>query len=69
MYTSGFSFLFTKLLKRFPADMVDKNGVPFWSGTKRAPHPIQFDSSNSTHLEFIITASNLRAQNYGLKGN
>jgi len=48
--------------------MVDKNGVAFWSGTKRPPHPIQFDPSNPTHLEFIMTASNLRAQNYGLKG-
>ncbi|EME28122.1 ubiquitin-activating enzyme E1 [Galdieria sulphuraria] len=64
-----FSNTIKQLLYSFPADMVDKNGVPFWSGTKRAPQSIQFDSSIPTHLEFIMTASNLRAQNYGLKGS
>jgi len=64
-----FSNTIKQLLYSFPADMVDKNGVAFWSGTKRPPHPIQFDPSNPTHLEFIMTASNLRAQNYGLKGS
>lgn len=55
-----------QLLHTFPRDNVDKNGVPFWSGTKRAPNPIEFDASNELHLEFIIAAACLRAANYGL---
>lgn len=56
-----------QLLHTFPADSVDKNGVPFWSGTKRAPNPVDFDASNPMHVEFIVTATCLRAANYGLR--
>lgn len=56
-----------QLLHTFPRDNVDKNGVPFWSGTKRAPNPVEFDISNSLHLDFIVAAACLRAYNYGLQ--
>lgn len=55
-----------QLLYNFPRDNVDKNGLPFWSGTKRAPSPIEFDHTNKMHLDFIVAASCLRAHNYGL---
>jgi ubiquitin-activating enzyme E1 len=55
-----------QLLHTFPADSVDKNGVPFWSGTKRAPSPVEFDAANPMHVEFIVAATCLRAANYGL---
>jgi ubiquitin-activating enzyme E1 len=48
--------------------MVTTNGAPFWSGPKRAPKPITFDPKNPLHLEFVISAANLRAFNFGLKG-
>jgi hypothetical protein len=52
-----FAFVFLLLL-----------GSPFWSGPKRAPVPLIFDSADELHLQYIISASNLRAFNYGLKG-
>jgi ubiquitin-activating enzyme E1 len=55
-----------QLLHTFPSDSADKNGTPFWSGTKRAPVPVDFSSSNPLHVDFIVAATCLRAANYGL---
>ena len=49
------------LLSMFPKDHKDKDGQPFWSGPKRAPSPITFDASNETHINFILSYSNLIA--------
>jgi len=57
-----------QLLYNFPVDMITSNGAPFWSGPKRAPKPITFDAENPLHLDFVIAAANLRAFNFGLKG-
>ncbi|CAG8481622.1 2631_t:CDS:10 [Diversispora eburnea] len=54
-----------QLLFNFPKDSITSSGTPFWSGPKRAPDPIVFDPENEIHLEFIITAANLHAFNYG----
>jgi ubiquitin-activating enzyme E1 len=48
-------------LSIFPKDAKDKDGQPFWSGPKRAPSPVKFDSSNEKHLSFIVSYSNLIA--------
>lgn len=55
-----------QLLHTFPRDNVDKNGTPFWSGTKRAPNPVEFDVANPLHSDFIVASACLRAHNYGL---
>jgi len=55
-----------QLLYNFPADFVDQHGVPFWSGAKRPPTPIEFDVNNQLHLDFVVFASYLRAYTYGL---
>ncbi|KAF8489101.1 ubiquitin activating enzyme [Gautieria morchelliformis] len=57
-----------QLLYSLPKDATTSSGQPFWSGPKRAPDPLIFDSSNPTHLDFIIAAANLHAFNYGLRG-
>jgi ubiquitin-activating enzyme E1 len=57
-----------QLLFNFPKDAVTSSGTPFWSGPKRAPDALLFDTSNDLHLDFIIAAANLHAYNYGLKG-
>ena len=44
------------------------NKQPFWSGPKRCPKPVVFDTTNSTHLDFIVASSVLFAQTYGIKG-
>ncbi|XP_029455533.1 ubiquitin-like modifier-activating enzyme 7 [Rhinatrema bivittatum] len=58
-----------QLLHNFPPDQVTNSGVPFWYGSKRCPHPIQFDSCNRMHLDYIVAAANLYAQTYGLPGS
>ncbi|KAI9758247.1 MAG: E1 ubiquitin-activating protein [Candelina submexicana] len=57
-----------QLLYNFPKDSKTASGAPFWSGPKRAPTPLKFDSNNPTHLGFVIAAANLHAFNYGIKG-
>ncbi|TPX54813.1 hypothetical protein PhCBS80983_g05729 [Powellomyces hirtus] len=57
-----------QLLFNFPKDAVTSSGTAFWSGPKRAPDPVIFDASNALHMDFIITAANLHAYNYGIRG-
>lgn len=58
-----------QLLYNFPKDSTTSSGAPFWSGPKRAPDPLQFDASNSTHMGFVVAAAHLHAFNYGIKGD
>mmetsp|Transcript_11014 Transcript_11014/g.33776 ORF Transcript_11014/g.33776 Transcript_11014/m.33776 type:complete len:1045 (+) Transcript_11014:298-3432(+) len=55
-----------QLLHSCPPDMVDRSGVPFWSGTKRCPTPIEFDVNSELHMDFVYHAASLRAESYGL---
>ncbi|KAF7301498.1 UBA-e1-C domain-containing protein [Mycena indigotica] len=57
-----------QLLFSFPKDAVTTSGQPFWSAPKRAPDALVFNSNDPLHLGYIIAAANLRAFNYGLKG-
>jgi len=57
-----------QLLFSLPKDATTSTGQPFWSGPKRAPDPLIFNSNDPTHLDYIISASNLHAFNYGLRG-
>jgi len=68
-FEQSFTNNIKQLLYNFPADLITSSGTPFWSGSKRAPTPVAFDPENPLHLDFIITAANLRAVNFGLKGN
>lgn len=56
-----------QLLYNFPKDCKTSSGAPFWSGPKRAPDPLKFDATNTTHLSFVIAAAHLHAFNYGIK--
>jgi ubiquitin-activating enzyme E1 len=68
-FESQYNNSIQQLLYNFPKDSTTSSGTPFWSGPKRAPDPIPFDSSNETHLAFIIAGANLHAFNYGIKGD
>ncbi|KAJ3153574.1 SPS-sensor component ptr3 [Geranomyces variabilis] len=57
-----------QLLFNFPKDAVTSSGTAFWSGPKRAPEPVIFDANNPLHMDFIVTAANLHAYNYGIRG-
>lgn len=66
LFNLHFNFRSRDLLYRFPLDLVDRSGVPFWTGTKRAPTPVSFDASDPLHLAFVVAAAHMRAFNLGL---
>lgn len=55
-----------QLLYNFPADSLTSTGTPFWSGPKRAPHPLVFSVDNATHYDFVVNAALLRAHVYNV---
>ncbi|KAJ2579738.1 E1 ubiquitin-activating protein, partial [Coemansia sp. RSA 1804] len=59
----------SQLLFNFPKDSITSTGQLFWSPPKRSPDAIKFDATNSLHIDFILSAANLHAFNYGLKGS
>ena len=68
-FESEYNNAIQQLLYNFPKDSTTSSGAPFWSGPKRAPDPLRFDTSNSTHMGFIVAAAHLHAFNYGLKSD
>ncbi|XP_065853195.1 ubiquitin-activating enzyme E1 2-like isoform X2 [Euphorbia lathyris] len=50
----------------FPEDATTSNGTPFWSAPKRFPRPLQFSTDDVSHLHFIMAASILRAEVFGI---
>ncbi|KAL3853736.1 hypothetical protein ACJMK2_017251 [Sinanodonta woodiana] len=67
LWQENYSNQIQQLLYNFPADQKTSSGAPFWSGPKRCPHHLVFDSSNNVHLDFIVAAANLKAENYSIK--
>lgn len=55
-----------QLTYTFPEDAATSTGAPFWSAPKRFPHPLQFSSSDPSHLHFIMAGSILRAETFGI---
>ncbi|TYI90973.1 hypothetical protein E1A91_D03G159600v1 [Gossypium mustelinum] len=55
-----------QLIFTFPEEAATSTGAPFWSAPKRFPHPLQFSAADTSHLNFIIAASILRAETFGI---
>ena len=51
-----------KLLRLFPKDFIDKEGNIFWRSPKRAPTPLEFDSDNAHHVNFVKSILNILSQ-------
>ncbi|XP_053328899.1 ubiquitin-like modifier-activating enzyme 1 [Spea bombifrons] len=66
---SQYSNNIRQLLHNFPPEQLTSSGAPFWSGPKRCPHPLTFNTSCDLHLDYIIAAANLFAQSYGISGS
>ncbi|KAF2346757.1 Ubiquitin-activating enzyme E1 [Trinorchestia longiramus] len=55
-----------QLLHNFPKDQTTSSGEPFWSGPKRCPHALKFETSNPVHLDYVVSGANLKAAVYGI---
>ncbi|KAL5580681.1 hypothetical protein UlMin_013123 [Ulmus minor] len=55
-----------QLTHTFPEDAATNNGAPFWSAPKRFPRPLQFSKADPGHLNFVLAASILRAETFGI---
>jgi ubiquitin-activating enzyme E1 len=66
LFEQQFYNTIAQLLYNFPREHITSKGERFWSGNKRCPHVINFDSNNNCHLDFIIAASNLLAYIYDI---
>ncbi|KAL3530924.1 hypothetical protein ACH5RR_010246 [Cinchona calisaya] len=55
-----------QLIYTFPEDAATSTGAPFWSAPKRFPRPIHFSAADPSHLHFIMAASILRAETFGI---
>ena len=53
LFQDMFTDNIAQLLHCFPHDYKDKEGRPFWTSPKRAPHVIEFNPNDETHFEFI----------------
>lgn len=50
----------------FPEDSATSNGARFWSAPKRFPRPLEFSTTDPSHLHFVMAASILRAETSGV---
>jgi ubiquitin-activating enzyme E1 len=50
----------------FPEDATTNNGARFWSAPKRFPRPLEFSVDDPGHFQFIMAASILRAETFGI---
>lgn len=55
-----------QLTFNFPRTATTNSGLPFWSPPKRFPTPLAFDSSDPTHIKFVIAGANLRAKTFSI---
>lgn len=55
-----------QLIYTFPEDAATSTGAPFWSAPKRFPHPLRFSACDPGHLHFVMAASILRAESFGI---
>ncbi len=62
-FEENYSNNIRQLLHSLPADAVTSSGQPFWSGPKRAPKPLTFDANDQMHLEYVMSAALLHAEN------
>ena len=68
MFQEYFHDAVLQLLHAFPPDLLLKDGTPFWSLPKRAPHPIMFDPEDETHIKFLAHTARLMGNIWGIAG-
>lgn len=56
-----------QLIYTFPEDALTSSGTPFWSPPKRFPRPLTFDKSDTSHMMFVRSLANLKAEVSGIE--
>jgi ubiquitin-activating enzyme E1 len=56
-----------QLTYTFPEEVTTSQGALFWSAPKRFPRPLNFDTADEVHMQFVRAAANLKAEVHGLK--
>ncbi|RHY30577.1 hypothetical protein DYB32_006975 [Aphanomyces invadans] len=68
LFTSLFRDRILQLIHNFPEHHQTKSGEKFWTGAKRFPQAAtDMDFSNTYHVDFVRSAANLFAVNFGLQ--
>lgn len=55
-----------QLTYTFPENSMNSSGTRFWSAPKRFPRPLEFSTSDLSHLHFIMAGAILRAETFGI---
>lgn len=55
-----------ELIRKYPKDLKTESGTSFWSSPKRFPCPLAFNLSDQSHQCFVLSASILRAEIFGI---
>ncbi len=67
-FEKDFSNRIKQLLYNFPHGSLTTEGAKFWSPPKRAPDFLTFSANDPVHMGYVVSAANLRAFVFGLKG-
>jgi ubiquitin-activating enzyme E1 len=61
MFQDTFHNIIAQLLYNCPPEQKTESGQLFWSGIKRCPQAVNFDTKDPVHVEFIFATANLFA--------
>lgn len=57
------------IIKKYPSNHIDTDGVVFWSGNRIFPKVVDFDIKNNIHFNFVFTFSHLWADMLNIDTN
>ncbi|CAI4226473.1 unnamed protein product [Auanema sp. JU1783] len=66
LYQENYHNNIAQMLHSFPPDQVTDQGAKFWSGTKRCPHTLNWNPNHEESVNFVYSASILKAFVYGV---
>ena len=68
-YTDNYVYRIQQLLFNFPEDYTNKDGSKFWSGSKRVPHPLPYNSNDELAFLFVKNYAIILARALSINGD
>ena len=68
-YAENFQYKIQQLLYNYPGDYINRDGTKFWSGSKRLPHPIPYDSEDEFSFLFVKNYTKILSRSLSIKGD